>query len=70
MDIEPRMGSEDFSFFAELYPSLLYRLGVTRKGDIIRHLHTPSFNLDEKAMATGAATMAWLALNLISMPQG
>ncbi|MDZ7635460.1 MAG: M20 family metallopeptidase [Bacteroidales bacterium] len=36
-DIEPRMGSEDFAFFAELYPSLLYRLGVTRKGDIIRH---------------------------------
>ncbi len=69
-EIEPRMGSEDFSFFAELYPSLLYRLGVTRKGDIIRHLHTPSFNLDEKALATGAATMAWLALNLISMPQG
>jgi amidohydrolase len=68
--IPPRMGSEDFSFFAERYPSLLYRLGVTRKGDTVRQLHTSSFDLDESAMATGTATLAWLALNLISVPQG
>lgn len=68
--IPARMGSEDFSFFAERYPSLLYRLGVTRKGDTVRQLHTASFDLDESAMAIGAATMAWLALKLISVPQG
>jgi amidohydrolase len=68
--IPARMGSEDFSFFAERYPSLLYRLGVTRKGDTVRQLHTSSFDLDESAMATGTATLAWLALNLISVPQG
>lgn len=67
--IPARMGSEDFSFFAERYPSLLYRLGVTRKGDAVRQLHTASFDLDESAMATGTATMAWLALNLISIQQ-
>ncbi len=68
--IPARMGSEDFSFFAERYPSLLYRLGVTRKGDTVRQLHTPAFDLDELAMTTGTATLAWLALNLISEPQG
>lgn len=68
--IPARMGSEDFSFFAERYPSLLYRLGVTRKGDTVRQLHTPAFDLDEPAMTTGTATLAWLALNLISEPQG
>ncbi len=68
--IPARMGSEDFSFFAERYPSLLYRMGVTRKGDTVRQLHTPAFDLDESAMTTGTATLAWLALNLISEPQG
>jgi len=68
--IPARMGSEDFSFFAERYPSLLYRLGVTRKGDSIKQLHTASFDLDESALTTGAATLAWLALNLNSESQG
>jgi amidohydrolase len=68
--IPQRMGSEDFAFFAERYPSLLYRLGVTRKGDDMRHLHTSAFDIDETAMAAGTAALTWLALNLISIPQG
>lgn len=68
--IPQRMGSEDFAFFSERYPSLLYRLGVTRKDDIIRHLHTATFDIDETAMAAGTAALTWLALNLISLPQG
>jgi len=69
-NIPQRMGSEDFAFFAERYPSLLYRLGVTRKDDIIRHLHTSTFDIDETAMAAGTAALTWLALKLISLPQG
>jgi len=68
--IPARMGSEDFSFFAERYPSLLYRLGVTRKGNSIKQLHTASFDLDESAMTTGTANLAWLVLNLISESRG
>jgi len=68
--IPARMGSEDFSFFAERYPSLLYRLGVTGKGQSVKQLHTASFDLDESAMTTGTATLAWLALNLISDLKG
>ncbi len=69
-NIPQRMGSEDFAFFAERYPSLLYRLGVTRKDDTIRHLHASTFDIDETAMASGTAALAWLALNLITHPQG
>jgi amidohydrolase len=62
--IPPRMGSEDFAFFAEKYPSVLYRLGSTPDGQEARHLHTSDFDIDESVMATGAAAMAWLAMNL------
>jgi amidohydrolase len=63
-EIPSRMGSEDFAFFAEKYPSVLYRLGSTPDGRKERHLHTSEFDIDETVMATGSAAMAWLALNL------
>ncbi len=64
-EVPDRMSSEDFSFFAEKYPSFLFRLGITPEGEKMRPAHTPYFDLDESSMATGTATMAWLALNLI-----
>ena len=64
-EVPDRMSSEDFSFFAEKYPSCLYRLGITREGEKMRPAHSPLFDLDESSMATGTATLAWLALNLI-----
>jgi amidohydrolase len=64
-EVPDRMSSEDFSFFAEKYPSFLFRLGITPDGEKMRPAHTPYFDLDESSMATGTATMAWLALNLI-----
>jgi hippurate hydrolase len=65
IEVPDRMSSEDFSFFAEKYPSFLYRLGITPEGEEMRPAHTPLFGLDESSMATGTATLAWLALNLI-----
>ena len=53
-----RMSSEDFSFFAERYPSFLYRVGITPDGAEMKLLHTSVFDMDETAMATGTATMA------------
>jgi amidohydrolase len=64
--VPSRMSSEDFSFFAEKFPSFMYRLGVTREGEKIRQAHTPDFDIDENAMSTGTAVMTWLALNLIT----
>jgi hippurate hydrolase len=64
-EVPDRMSSEDFSFFAEKYPSFLFRVGITPDGEKMRPAHTAFFDLDESSMATGTATMAWLALNLI-----
>jgi len=69
-EVPDRMSSEDFSFFAEKYPSFLFRLGITPDGEKMRPAHTPYFDMDESSMATGTATMAWLALNLIKALRG
>ena len=63
-ELDIRMTAEDFAFFAQEYPSVLYRLGV-RKPEQAHplELHTPHFDIDEEAIKTGMGTMAWLALS-------
>lgn len=62
-DIPIRMTTEDFAWFAKKFPIVFYRLG-TGKPD--KMLHTPVFNIDEKAMLTGSGLPAWLALSFLS----
>jgi amidohydrolase len=62
-EVDIRMTAEDFAFFAQQYPSVLYRLGVRKTGQAPPlELHTPDFDIDEEAIKTGTGTMAWLAL--------
>ena len=58
---ELRMGAEDFGFYSQKIPGCFYRLGVgnTLKG-IGSGVHTPTFNVDESAIAIGMGMMAWL----------
>jgi amidohydrolase len=65
LEMPVRMGSEDFSFFSARYPSLLFRLGITPQGSEAQSLHTPAFDVDESAMATGIANMVWLSLKML-----
>lgn len=63
---EPRMGAEDFAFYAQQVPACFYRLGTgnPEKG-ITSNIHTPTFDIDEKALITGMGFMAynaWMAL--------
>ncbi len=57
-----RMGGEDFSFFAREVPGLFLRLGVRAPGTSVRPLHTPTFDLDERALPIGAAVLSTLAV--------
>lgn len=66
LELPVRMSSEDFSFFAERYPAFLYRVGITPEGEEMKKLHTSEFDIDESAMVTGTATMAWLTLSFIA----
>ena len=60
-----RMSSDDFAFFASAFPSVYYRVGVSRKGEKTRMLHSPDFDIDEQGMVTGVANMIWLAMNFL-----
>jgi amidohydrolase len=65
-DMDIRMTAEDFGWFSQAYPSMLYRLGVKTTGsrDILP-LHTNRFSADESSLETGISMMAWLAINLL-----
>lgn len=64
-DMDIRMTTEDFGWFAERYPAMLYRLGVRTPGNTeILPLHTSRFQADESALRTGMSLLAWLGFNL------
>jgi len=65
--------SEDFSFFAETTPGLFIFMGITpHDQDPAKAApnHNPGFFVDERALVTGARTMASLAVNFLSSPPG
>lgn len=61
LETEMRMGAEDFGYYTQVIPGCFYRLGVrnTEKG-IVHNVHTPKFDIDERAIETGIGMMAWL----------
>jgi len=66
-ELEIRMTSEDFSYYSQKYPSVLYRLGV---GNIIKGitapLHADNFNIDEESLLIGSGLMAWNTVCLLN----
>ena len=64
-ETELRMGAEDFGFYTQKIPGCFFRLGVRNENaGIIHNVHTPKFNIDEKAIETGIGIMAWLGVGL------
>ncbi|UAY54964.1 M20 metallopeptidase family protein [Arachidicoccus terrestris] len=60
-ETELRMGAEDFGHYTQLIPGCFYRLGVRNEArGIVHNVHTPHFDVDESAIKTGMAMMAWL----------
>lgn len=60
-ETEMRMGAEDFGYYAQQIPGCFYRLGVRNEArGITSSVHTPTFDIDEEAIAIGMGTMAWL----------
>jgi len=61
----PTMGAEDFAYFAQAVPGCMIRLGCASPDDPQpASLHSPDFNLDERALACGVALLRALALRL------
>lgn len=61
LETEMRMGAEDFGYYTQLIPGCFFRLGVRNESrGIVHNVHTPKFNIDERAIETGMGMMAWL----------
>jgi amidohydrolase len=63
VNIDLTLGSEDFAYYSHVIPASFYRLGTRNdtKG-ITSYVHTPTFDIDEEALAIGPGLMAWMAL--------
>lgn len=65
VDMDIRMGAEDFAYYTQVMPGCFYRLGTgnSNKPGTTSGLHTPAFDIDEDALAIGAGMMALSALS-------
>lgn len=60
-ETEMRMGAEDFGYYSQQIPGCFFRLGVRNESQgIVHQVHTPLFNIDERAIEIGMGTMALL----------
>jgi hippurate hydrolase len=60
-ETELRMGAEDFGYYSQVIPGCFFRLGVMNKEkNIVSGVHTPTFNIDERAIEKGMSMMAFL----------
>ena len=67
VDIDLTLGSEDFAYYSQVIPASFYRLGTRNEAKgITSYIHTPTFNIDEDALAIGPGLMAWLAIRELS----
>ncbi|TDW99161.1 M20 metallopeptidase family protein [Dinghuibacter silviterrae] len=61
---ELRMASEDFAYYTHVIPGCFFRLGTRNESlGLTSGVHTPTFNIDERAISIGVGTMAWLGAN-------
>lgn len=64
VDLDLWMAAEDFAYYSQVLDSCFYRLGIrNEEKGIVSGVHTPTFDIDEKALETGAGLMAWLAMD-------
>lgn len=55
---KPSMGGEDFSHYLDRVPGAMFRLGCAPSIGLAPPLHSPKFDLDERAIALGARILA------------
>ncbi|HJW16201.1 MAG TPA: M20 family metallopeptidase [Flavisolibacter sp.] len=60
-ETEIRMGAEDFGYYSLQVPGCFFRLGTANTSSgIVSGVHTPKFNIDERAIEIGIGMMATL----------
>lgn len=67
LEIDPTMGGEDFSYFANEVPGFYYRLGMVKPGTTSGGHHTPTFAADNASVPVGMRAMSMLLLDYLEM---
>ena len=63
-DAVPTMGGEDFAYYGAVCPTCFYQLGLVPQGETwYPSVHTPIFDFNDDAIATGVKLMVALALS-------
>ncbi len=63
IDADIWMAAEDFAWYSQAADSCFYLLGIgNKKKGIVSSLHTPTFNIDENALALSTGLMAYIAV--------
>jgi len=72
VEVPLTLGGEDFAYYAAELPGCFYNLGVSAPEELKKKpgLHSSTLMVDEKAIETGAALMAWLAVRELQYRAG
>ena len=63
IDLDIWMASEDFAYYSQVTDACFYFLGIANaEKHIGSSLHTPTFNIDENALALSTGLMAYIAI--------
>lgn len=63
VDLDMWMAAEDFAFYSQKIDACFYRLGTRNEAKgIVSGVHTPTFDIDEKALEVGMGLMSWIAI--------
>lgn len=66
IEVPQRMGAEDFSYYQQVVPGFLYRLGCGNKArGITADIHTPDFDIDEECLVVGVKAMSNILLDFL-----
>lgn len=67
-DMDIRMTAEDFAWFTQRFPGMMYRFGVGFPGSEQPYsLHSPRFKVNESALKTGISLLSFLAIELLKI---
>ncbi len=67
--VEPVMGGEDFSLFANEVPGFFFRLGMVQPGTGSGGHHTPTFQADDSSVPVGMRAMSNVLLDYLASRQ-
>ncbi|MBU1371553.1 MAG: amidohydrolase [Bacteroidetes bacterium] len=63
LDLDIWMAAEDFAYFSQAADACFYRLGTRNEArGITSSVHTPTFDIEEKALGMSTGLMAYLAI--------